>query len=268
MRHNEIRDFTASLLDEVCGDIQIEPTLIALSGEDQLGKSANTSSEARLDVSARGFWGDRFARTVECLIFHPNAPSVRTVPVNSLYVRHEKEKRRCYEQRVKDVEGATFVPLDFSTAGGMGRSSSVTFKRIAALLAEKTGLSYAATINVVRCWLSFALLRSAITALLGSRRCAPTSTSFQPALALAEARVPHWPLNFFSLSSSLKQSLAVPTHEFIRLHGLWCSHMLNSSRHCLLQVCFIAIHPLVQLVLHLIISFPFFSLSFSHVRSM
>ena len=55
-------------------------------------------------------------------IFHPNAPSVRTVPVNSLYVRHEKEKRRRYEQRVKDVEGATFVPLVFSTAGGMGRS--------------------------------------------------------------------------------------------------------------------------------------------------
>ena len=167
-------------------------TLIPLSGEAQLGKSANTSSEARLDVSARGFWADRFARTMfDVRIFHPNAPSVRTVPVNSLYVRHEKEKRRRYEQRVKDVEGATFVPLVFSTAGGMGRSSSVTFKHIAALLAEKTGLSYAATINVVRCRLSFALLRSAITALRGSRRRAPTSTSFQPALALAEARVPH-----------------------------------------------------------------------------
>ena len=192
MRHNEIRDFTASLLDEVCGDVQIEPTLIPLSGEAQLGKSANTSSEARLDVSARGFWGDRFALTMfNVRIFHPNAPSVRTVPVSSLYVRHEKEKRRRYEQRVKDVEGATFVPLVFSTAGGMGRSSSVTFKRIAALLAEKTGLSYAATINVVRCRLSFALLRSAITALRGSRRRAPTSTSFQPALAFAEARVPH-----------------------------------------------------------------------------
>ena len=185
MRHNEIRDFTASLLGEVCGDVQIEPTLIPLSGEAQLGKSANTSSEARLDVSSRGFWGDRFARTMfDVRIFHPNAPSVRTVPVNSLYVRHEKEKTRRYEQRVKDVEGATFVPLVFSTAGGMGRSSSVTFKRIAALLAEKTGLSYAATINVVRCRLSFALLRSAITALRGSRRRAPTSTSFQPALAL------------------------------------------------------------------------------------
>ena len=117
IRHNEIRDFTASLLDEVCGDVQIEATLIPLSGEAQLGKSANTSSEARLDVSARGFWGDRLSRTMfDVRIFHPNAPSVRTVPVNSLCVRHEKEKRRRNEQRVKDVEGATFVPLVFSTA--------------------------------------------------------------------------------------------------------------------------------------------------------
>ena len=51
----------------------------------------------------------------------------------------------------------------------MGSSSTVTFKRIAAQSAEKTGQSYATTINVVRCRLSFALLWSAITALHGSR---------------------------------------------------------------------------------------------------
>ena len=75
MRHNEIRDLTASLLGEVCGDVQIEPTLIPLSGEAQLGKSANTSSEDRMDVSARGFWGDRFVRTMfECSDFPPKCP--------------------------------------------------------------------------------------------------------------------------------------------------------------------------------------------------
>ena len=77
MHHNEIRDLTASLLDEVCGNVQIEPTLIPLSGEAQLGKPANTSSEARLDVSASGFWGVRFVRTMfDGRVFHPNAPSV------------------------------------------------------------------------------------------------------------------------------------------------------------------------------------------------
>ena len=57
MRHNEVRDLTASLLSEVCGDVQIEPTLIPLSGEAQFYRSANVSPDARLDVSARGFWG-------------------------------------------------------------------------------------------------------------------------------------------------------------------------------------------------------------------
>ena len=76
MRHNEVRDLTASLLSEVCGDVQIEPTLIPLSGEAQFYRSAYVSPDARLDVSARGFWGDRFSRTMfDVRVFHPNAPS-------------------------------------------------------------------------------------------------------------------------------------------------------------------------------------------------
>ena len=82
MRHNEVCDLTASLLGDVCGDVQIEPTLVPLSDEAQFCRSANVSPEARLDVSARGFWGDRFSRTMfDVRIFHPNAPSVRMVPV-------------------------------------------------------------------------------------------------------------------------------------------------------------------------------------------
>ena len=110
------------------------------TGEAQFYRSANVSPEARLDVSARGFWGDRFSRTMfDVRIFHPNAPSVRMVPVASQYVKHEKAKRRQYEQRVRDVEGASFVPLVLSTSGGMGRSAAVTFKRLSAMLAEKAG---------------------------------------------------------------------------------------------------------------------------------
>ena len=73
-----------------------------------------------------------------------------------------EEKRRHCEQRVKAVEGTSIVPLVLSTVGGIRHSSTVTFKRNAALLAEKTGQSYAATINVVRCRLSFALLYLAV----------------------------------------------------------------------------------------------------------
>ena len=92
MRHNEVRDLTASLLSEVCGDVQIEPTLIPLSGEAQFYRSANVSPDARLDVSARGFWGDRFSRTMfDVRVFHPNAPSSRSASVTSQRQTREGE---------------------------------------------------------------------------------------------------------------------------------------------------------------------------------
>ena len=45
IRHNNVRDFEASLLRKVCADVQIEPPLQSVN-EDQ----------ARVDVRARGFW--------------------------------------------------------------------------------------------------------------------------------------------------------------------------------------------------------------------
>ena len=52
---NEIRDLTASLMREVCTDVEVEPRLQPLSGEDFVHSSANRDpEEARLDVKARG----------------------------------------------------------------------------------------------------------------------------------------------------------------------------------------------------------------------
>ena len=43
-------------------------------------------------------------------------------PLASVYRRHEQEKKRHYEERVREVERATFTPLVMSTTGGMGRA--------------------------------------------------------------------------------------------------------------------------------------------------
>ena len=55
-RHNELQDFTASILTEVCHNVAIEPKLQPLDGETFQYRSANTDTEARLDVRACGFW--------------------------------------------------------------------------------------------------------------------------------------------------------------------------------------------------------------------
>ena len=54
-RHNEIGDITAELLTEICKNVTVEPALTPLTGETFPKASAITSSQARADVSARGF---------------------------------------------------------------------------------------------------------------------------------------------------------------------------------------------------------------------
>ena len=229
MRHNEVRDLTALLGGVyVCGDVQIEPTLVPLSGEAKFCRSANVSPEARLDVSARSFFGDQFSRTMfDVRIFHPNALSVRMVPVASQYVQHEKANRGANMSSASETfEGASLVTLVLSTSRGMDRSAAVTFKRLSATLVEKVGLSYAATVNVVCCRLLFALLRSAIAALRGSRRRLPHANHFAARTRLicwSEAGLlknsPHsFSSSFCSLSLSLSLSLFLSlliSHPFI-----------------------------------------------------
>ena len=60
------------------------------------------------------FWGGRFERSYfDVRIFNPSAPSNQ--PLHSAYRRHDKEKRREYQQWVHEVENASFTPLIFTT---------------------------------------------------------------------------------------------------------------------------------------------------------
>ena len=56
LRHNEVRDITGKLLEEVCKDVRKEPMLMGLNGEQFRLATANQRTEARLDISATGFW--------------------------------------------------------------------------------------------------------------------------------------------------------------------------------------------------------------------
>ena len=60
LRHNEFCDVTTHMMSEVCNNISIEPHLQPLSGRALCFKTANSDSNARLDIAANGFWGGRF----------------------------------------------------------------------------------------------------------------------------------------------------------------------------------------------------------------
>jgi len=82
---------------------------------------------------------------------------------------HENEKNRLYPWRVLDIEHGTFTPLVFTTTGGMGKESLRYHSRLAELIAIKKGEQYAKTMSWIRSRISFALLRSALVCLRGSR---------------------------------------------------------------------------------------------------
>ena len=170
IRHNEVRDMTASLLTEVCHGVSTEPHLQPMTGEAMTHRSANVEDGARLDVAVQGFWGGRFEKAfLDIRVFNPSARSNRQAPLQSVYRRHELEKKRQYEQRIREVEHATFTPLVLSSTGGMGKAASVFYKRLASMISEKRDVPYSKTIGWLRCRLSFALLRCSIMCIRGSR---------------------------------------------------------------------------------------------------
>ena len=193
IRHNEIRDLTASLLTEVCHDVRTEPDLQPLSNEIMSAATSNTSTGARLDVAANGFWGSRFERAyLDVRVFNPFAPSNQQSSISACYRSHENMKKRSYEQRIREVEHATFTPLVLSATGGMARQATTFYKRLASLLAAKHDQPYGPTVNWLRCRLSFSLLRSAIQCIRGARSSCGHAVSTPPIdLAIAETQLQH-----------------------------------------------------------------------------
>ena len=170
IRHNEIRDLTATLLTEVCNDVCIEPELQPVTDEELTGSTANSRTGARLDIAANGVWGGTFERTYfDVRVFNPHAPSNRQTNLQSVYRKHEKIKKRAYEQRIREIEHATFSPLVLSATCGLAMEANTFYKRLASMLASKWDHNYSSTLCWLRCRLAFSLLRSSIQAIRGAR---------------------------------------------------------------------------------------------------
>ena len=168
-RHNEIRDLEAEMLRMVCTDVETEPVLQEITGG-ELNRGANKAPDARLDVHARGFWDRQQSAFFDVRVYHPNADSYRELSPKQIFQLHENEKKRQYSRRVLEVEQGTFTPLVFTSTGGMADECKRFHSRLAELLALKKGDDYATTISWIRAKVSFAILRSALLCLRGTRR--------------------------------------------------------------------------------------------------
>ena len=165
-----VRDLTARLMSEVCHDVQLEPHLQPLSRELLRYKSAKHEDDARVDIRADGFWCCRHHRSFfDVRVFNTFAESNQSPCLAATFRRHEGDKRRAYEEHIREVEQGSFTPLVFSSSGGMGKATSVTYKRLASLLSEKWNSPYSLVMGWLRCSLGFSLLHSSLMCLRGSR---------------------------------------------------------------------------------------------------
>ena len=99
-------------------DVIVEPDLLPV-GNVQLSNGSNIQAQARLDISARGIWCNYEKTFFDVRVFHPYSPSYANKSVEQLFSQNEQEKRRHYGDRVLQIEKSSFVPLVFSTNGGM-----------------------------------------------------------------------------------------------------------------------------------------------------
>ena len=176
---------------KVCNDVCVEPSLQPLTGETFDRACTITTDETRLDISAKGFWDCQQECTFfDVRVFNPFALSYRQTPLQALYQQQEQMKRRQYEDRVRQVERASFVPLIFTTSGGTSKLTTTALKRLAPGFSVARNLPYSVILGWLCCRLGFCLLRSSIMCLRGSRPRRKALVENLPDLACATARIP------------------------------------------------------------------------------
>ena len=88
LRHNKIRDFTANHLSEIWHDVRLEPQLKPLTGEVYHYSTSNTTVDARVDGSARGFWTRRQLAFSDIRVFNPLAKFYNAKHLKSNFATH------------------------------------------------------------------------------------------------------------------------------------------------------------------------------------
>lgn len=168
MRHDEMKDSIANLLQETCKDVEVEPRLIPLTGE-ALPPNAIQGDEARLDIAARSFWQRGQRAFFDVRVFNPFASSHVNQNLQKVFCKNEKEKKRKYNQRVIEIEHGSFTPLVFSSHGGCSRETERFIKELSLKLARRQGTEEGVVMSWLRTKISFTLLKSAILCIRGSR---------------------------------------------------------------------------------------------------
>ena len=95
----------------MCHSVEVEPSLQPLTGESFQHRLANIEDGACLDVVVNGFWECGRGSYSDVKVFNPFAPTHCSVSLPQCYRCEELEKKRKYEEWIREVEHGTFSPL-------------------------------------------------------------------------------------------------------------------------------------------------------------
>ena len=123
----------------MCSGVTKEPLLQPSQGKQFNYKLTKVEKEARVDISARGFWNREQKSFFDLRVFNPLAPCYSRLSLDASHAMNERDKIRKRCERIINVEQGTFTPLVFTSAGGMARQSQMFYKKMAELMAEKRG---------------------------------------------------------------------------------------------------------------------------------
>ena len=178
-RHNNVRDLLAGLMREAgCKPVETEPHLqpIPPGLQRRVGRGPRTGAvistdadDARLDVLATGVWGDQRRAFFDIRVTDPLAPSYISTSLDQHKKSQEKLKKNSYNDRVLQVERASFTPLVFTVAGGAGREASRLMSILGERIASKTSQPKSAVMGVMRTRLSYTLIRANTVCLRGHK---------------------------------------------------------------------------------------------------
>ena len=112
-RHDEVRSLIANIMQEVVHDVETESQLQPYEEEDLAGKTTNRSTEARIDIRARGFWTRQQDAFFDTRVTYPKANLLSRSEALLQLECHEREKKRQYAQRIATVDRGVFTPLVF-----------------------------------------------------------------------------------------------------------------------------------------------------------
>ena len=124
-RHGGIQNLLTSLLSKICKDVEVEPHLLPIDNEVfNLRCTITSPSWGWTGHKGGSFWSRGETAFFDVCFTHVNSTCNQNKSTELIFVEHENEKKRKYQQRVIDVEMGSFIPLDFGRNGGMGENAN------------------------------------------------------------------------------------------------------------------------------------------------